>query len=154
MKCHRIVTFLTLVLLAAPALYAADFGLRVGRANDSDANFVGADLLIDLGRVNLNPNIEYDLDDNITAGSGNIDVTIDLGTFGRVSPYVGAGVGLRYLDDEIGSTQTDLVGNLIGGLGFQFASLTPYAQVKYFRLLEDADGAPDHDVSVAIGLRF
>jgi opacity protein-like surface antigen len=154
MKCHRVLAFLTLVLLVSPTLFAADFGVRLGRTNDSDANFVGAELLIDLGRMNLNPNIEYQLDDNITAGSGNIDVTFDLGTFGRVSPYVGAGVGLRYIDDEVGSTQTDLVGNVIGGLGFGLGSLKPYAQVKYFRVLDDDAGGSEDDVALAVGLRF
>jgi hypothetical protein len=154
MKCHRVLAFLTLVLLVSPTLFAADFGVRLGRPKDSDANFAGAELLIDLGRMNLNPNIEYQLDDNITAGSGNIDVTFDLGTFGRVSPYAGAGIGLRYIDDEVGSTQSDLLGNVIGGLGFRLGSLKPYAQVKYFRVLDDdADGEED-DVALAVGLRF
>jgi opacity protein-like surface antigen len=154
MKSHRFLPILALLLLAAPAAFAASFGVRAGRTIDSDANFVGAELLIDLGRLNINPNVEYEIDQDVTAGSGNIDLTYDLGTFGRLSPYVGAGVGLRYLDDEVGTTETDLVGNLIGGIGFQFASLKPYAQVKYFRVIEDENNRGADDVSVAVGLRF
>ncbi|HYR29642.1 MAG TPA: hypothetical protein VEU30_14325 [Thermoanaerobaculia bacterium] len=140
-------------LLAAPTLLAADFGVRAGRYQDAGETFVGAELLLDAGFLNINPNIEYSLEDDITAGSANLDLTIDIGRFSAVAPYVGAGVGLLYVDDEIGGETTDPVGNLIGGVALKLTTLTPYAQVKYFRLLED-DGGDSDEIALTIGLRF
>lgn len=148
----RSIAFLALVVLA-PALFAADFGIRAGRYSDTEEEFVGAEVLIDASVVNVNPNIEYSLAEDITAGTANLDVTLDLGRFSRVSPYVGAGVGLLYVDDDFGGEETDVVGNLIGGLQFNFDFLRPYAQVKYFRTLEDDEGDAD-DIAFTIGLRF
>lgn len=148
----RSIAFLALVVLA-PAVFAADFGIRAGRFNDAEEEFVGAEVIFDAGVLNINPNIEYSLAEDITAGTANLDVTLDLGRFSRVTPYVGAGVGLLYVDDDFGADETDVVGNLLGGLQFNLDFLRPYAQVKYFRALEDDDGDSD-DIALTIGLRF
>jgi hypothetical protein len=157
MKSFRTLPLLALVLLLAPAALAADFGVRGGQYNDLDAEddkFVGAELLFDLGAVNLNPNIEYLLADDVTAGSVNLDLTVDIGRFSRVTPYVGAGVGLWYVDDDFGDNTTDVLGNLIGGVQFDLDFLKPYAQVKYFRILNDEDGGGGDDLAFTVGLRF
>lgn len=151
MKIRSIALAVCLVL--APTLLAADFGIRAGRYNDSEETFVGAEVVIDAGVLNVNPNIEYSLADDVTAGSANLDVTIDIGRFSTITPYLGAGIGLLYVDDDFGGEQTDAVGNLIGGLQFSFSTLRPYAQVKYFRLLEDDDRDTD-EIALAVGLRF
>jgi hypothetical protein len=148
---HRSLVFLALLLIA-PAVFAADFGIRAGRFNDAGDEFVGAEVLIDAGVLNLNPNVEYNLADDITSGTVNLDVIFDLGKISAVSPYVGAGVGLLYVDDDLGEDTTDVVGNLIGGIAVELQSLTPYAQLKYFRPLED-DGDAD-DFALTIGVRF
>lgn len=141
--------------MIAPAVFAADFGIRAGQYRDADDEFVGAELLIDAGVLNLNPNVEYNLSDDITSGSANIDVTLDLGQFSAVTPYVGAGVGLLYVDADGGADETDLVGNLIGGIALDLQFLKPYAQLKYFRTLDEDDneGSSD-DFALTIGLRF
>lgn len=144
---------LAALVLAAPALFATDFGLRVGQYRDADQEFVGAEVLFDAGVLNVNPNIEYNLDGGVTSGSANLDITIDLGKFSAITPYLGAGIGLLYIDDESGIDETDAVGNVIGGIGLDLSSLTPYAQVKYRRLLEDDDGDSD-EIAIAVGLRF
>ncbi len=141
------------ILLLAPAALAADFGIRAGQYRDADQEFIGAEVLFDTGALNINPNIEYSLEDDITAGSANLDVTIDIGKFSTIVPYVGAGLGLIYVDTDVGGETTDLVGNLIGGVAFELGSLKPYAQLKYFRTLEDDDSDSD-DFAVTIGLRF
>jgi len=145
---------LAIALILTPALFAADFGVRAGRYDEIDEEFVGAEVLFDIGAVNVNPNIEYSLADDITAGSANLDVTVDLGNFGRVTPYVGAGVGLWYIDDDAGDNTTDLLGNVIGGVQFNLDFLKPYAQVKYFRFVDDDNRANDDDIALTIGLRF
>lgn len=152
MKPYRFFAVLALVLAAAPSLLAADFGVRAGRFDDAETEFVGAEVVIDLGTLNLNPNVEYFLEDDITAGTANLDFTLDIGRFARVQPYVGLGVGLLYVDDDFFGTETDLVGNAIGGVVFDLDVIKPYAQLKYFRVLED-EGEGD-DISLAIGLRF
>jgi len=152
MKSLRILMVFALVLTAAPALFGADFGIRAGRFNDAEEEFVGAELLFDLGSININPNIEYSLAEDVTVGSANLDVTFDILNLGVAVPYLGAGVGMNYYDDDFGN-ETDVVGNLIGGVAFKLDFLTPYAQVKYVKLL-DSDEDSDDDYAFIVGLRF
>ena len=155
MKSLRILTLFAVVLVLAPAVLAADFGVRAGRYNEADAEFVGAELLFDAGALNINPNIEYLLEDDVTAGTANLDITFDIISTARVTPYVGAGVGLAYSEVEDASAETDIVGNLIGGVSFDLDFLKPYAQVKYFRVFDDDNGGGDDDeVALTVGLRF
>jgi opacity protein-like surface antigen len=154
MKSLRILSLIAVALVLAPALAAADFGVRAGRYNDGDEEFVGAELVFDLGAVKINPNIEYSLADEVTAGTANLDVTYDLVHIGNITPYVGAGVGMSYTDNDI-NTQTDILGNVIGGVSFKFDFLQPYAQVKYFRVLDDDNGGDGgDDIALTVGLRF
>ena len=154
MKSLRILSLLSLVLVLTPAVFAADFGVRAGRYNEGDGEFVGAEMLFDIGAINVNPNIEYVLDEDITQGTANLDITFDVGRFSRVTPYLGAGVGLLYVDDDFGNNNTDLLGNLIGGVGFDLDFIEPYGQVKYFRLLDDENGGDNDNLAFAIGVRF
>jgi hypothetical protein len=151
MKQFRVLTLAVLTLLVlAPAALAIDLGVRAGRFNDGEENFVGAELAIDFGRVTLNPNVEYFYDiENATVGSGNLDLTFDVGNFGLVAPYLGVGAGLGYVDTDFGS-DTSLLGNAIGGVRFNLAFLNPYAQVKWVR---DFDNESD-DYALTVGLRF
>ena len=153
MKSLRLLSLVALVLLLAPAALAADFGFRAGRLSDAEEEFVGVEALFDVGTINLNPNIEYWLtEDDVTAGTANLDLTIDFGT-SNIQPYVGAGIGLFYVDTDFGD-ETELVGNLIGGVALNFDFLKPYGQVKYTRFLEDEAGGDNDEISFAIGLRF
>ena len=154
MKSLRFLAVAALFLTLAPVLEAADFGVRAGRTSESDEEFVGAELRFDLGAISLNPNLEYSLDDEVTAGTANLDATFDIINIGRVTPYAGAGIGLRYVDRDVGESATDIVGNLIGGIALRLDFLEPYAQVKYFRLLDDDEGDADDDIALIIGLRF
>ena len=147
----RNVILISLIALA-PAALAADFGIRAGQYREAGQEFVGVEMLLDAGVVNVNPNIEYNLDDNVTSGSANLDVTVDIAKFSSVTPYAGAGLGLLYVDDEIGGEETKLVGNLIGGVAFDLEFLKPYAQLKYFKTLEQ--GPHTDEFAVTIGLRF
>ncbi|MGN6185211.1 MAG: hypothetical protein ACTHQM_16345 [Thermoanaerobaculia bacterium] len=155
MKSTRILVLLALALFAAPALFAADFGIRAGRYSDSEQKFVGAELFVPRGAVNLNPNVEDALEDDVTAGTANLDLTFDVFSTAAVRPYVGAGVGLAYVDAN-GSTHTDVLGNLIGGVQLDLPSIKPYAQVKYFRVLDNGDesGDAEDDIAFTVGVRF
>lgn len=155
MKSLRMFPLLAAALLLAPVLSAADFGVRAGRFHDSDEEFVGAEMLFDLGALNLNPNLEYSLADDVTAGSANLDVTYDVASVGSFTPFIGAGIGLSYVDNDI-DTRTDILGNLIGGVSWNLQTLKPYAQLKYFRVLDNDSGSgeADDDIALTIGLRF
>lgn len=154
MKSLRILTFISVALLLAPVLSAGDFGLRAGRYNDGDEEFVGAEFVFDVGAVNINPNIEYSLADDITAGTANLDVTFDIMNIGSITPYVGAGIGMSYVDDDF-DTRTNVVGNVIGGVSFNLEFIKPYAQVKYFRVLDKDNGSGEEDdIALTVGLRF
>lgn len=154
MKSLRILTLISAALLLAPVLSAGDFGLRAGHYNDGDEEFVGAEFVFDVGAVNINPNIEYSLADDITAGTANLDVTFDIVNIGTITPYVGAGIGMSYVDDDF-DTRTNVVGNVIGGVSFNLEFIKPYAQVKYFRVLDkDNGGGEEDDIALTVGLRF
>jgi hypothetical protein len=153
MKQSRIIALIAFAMLAVvPVASAVDFGVRAGRYNDADENFVGAELAIDLGKVTLNPNVEYYYDiENATVGSANLDLTIDIGAFPAVTPYVGVGAGLGYVDTDFGGSDTNLLGNAIGGVRFNLAFLKPYAQAKWVR---DFDKGGGNDWAITVGLRF
>ena len=153
MKSLRILSLVAVVVMVVPAVSAADFGVRAGRLSDAEEEFVGAEVLIDLGAINLNPNVEYWLVDEVTAGTANLDVTFDILKTASVKPYLGAGIGMFYVDDDFGN-ETEILGNLIGGIGFDFDFLDPYAQVKYSRSLEDDEGGDNDEIAFAVGLRF
>jgi hypothetical protein len=76
-------------------------------------------------------------------------------SIGSLTPYVGAGVGMLYLDNDV-DTRTDVVGNLIGGVSWNLEFLKPYAQVKYFRVLDKDEngGQAEDDIALTIGVRF
>jgi opacity protein-like surface antigen len=155
MKQIRILSLIAVALVITPALSAADFGVRAGRYNEAETEFVGAELVFDLGAINVNPNIEYLLEDDTTAGTANLDVTFDIANISRFTPYVGAGVGYAYSEVGDASAETDIVGNLIGGVNFNLDFLKPYAQVKYFKILDNDDNVGDDDeLALTIGLRF
>jgi opacity protein-like surface antigen len=154
MKSLRFLTLFAVALVLAPTVFAADFGIRAGRYNEAETEFVGAELLFDIGSLNINPNIEYLLEDDVTAGTVNLDVTFDVLNMARFTPYVGAGVGLAYSEVGDAGASSDIVGNLIGGVSFNLDFLKPYAQLKYFRLFDNEDAGDDDEFALTVGLRF
>ena len=153
MKVFRIFSVVALVMVVvAPLASAADFGVRVGRYNDIEDEFVGAEVAWDSGSLTFNPNIEYILtDDDTTALTGNFDVLFNFGR-SNFRPFIGAGVGALYVDDDFFGDDTEALVNVIGGVRWNLDFLTPYAQVKYFRAIDnDVEG---DDLAFTIGLRF
>ena len=112
----------------------------------------GPGILGEMLAATLNPNVEYFYDiENATVGSANLDVTFDIARFGVVSPYLGVGGGLGYVDTDFGGSDTSLLGNAIGGVRFNLAFLKPYAQVKYVHNFDEGGG---NDYALTVGLRF
>lgn len=160
MKAVRFLAVLALMTaVLAPAASAADFGVRVGRFNDAEEEFVGAEMAWNAGSFTLNPNIEYILTDDdlgdVTQLTGNFDVAYNFGRGNTFTPWLGAGIGVLYTSAEVlgeDINETDPVINLIGGVSWNLDFLKPYAQLKYMRGL-DEDEVGD-DIALAIGLRF
>jgi hypothetical protein len=152
MKSFRFIVLMSLTLMVmTPVAFAADFGVRAGRYNDGENTFVGAEVAWDMGRVTLNPNIEYIVDDEVdTAGTANFDVLFNFNQGATIQPWLGAGLGVFYVDTDLGD-DTDPVVNVVGGIGWNLDFLKPYAQVKYFRSLDDSE---TDDIALTIGLRF
>lgn len=153
MKYFVSATLLLVLIAWATPVAAADFGVRAGRYNEAGEEFAGAEVLFDLGTLSINPNVELSLEEDVTAGSANVDVIVDIARFGAARPFLGAGAGILYADDDVVEARTDFVGNLIGGVAFDLDFLDPYAQVKYFRVLDD-DGGDADEIALTIGLRF
>jgi hypothetical protein len=152
MKWLRLIAVISLTYLTfAPAASAAEFGVRAGRYNDSENTFVGGEVLWNVGRLVLNPNIEYIVDSDVdTAGTANFDVAFNLTEGTTLTPWIGAGLGVFYVDTDLGD-DTDTVVNVIGGLSWNLDFLKPYAQIKYFRSLEESEA---DDIALTVGLRF
>lgn len=153
MKSLRILTLIAALIVIAPMVSAADFGIRAGRFNEGDGEFVGAELVFDAGAIKINPNVEYSLEDDVTAGTANVDVTVDILNVATLTPYVGAGLGLSYADADSGS-ESDILGNVIGGVLLHLDFVQPYAQVKYVRVLQNEEGVDDDNFALTVGLRF
>ena len=151
MKSFRSIALIFLIMTTiATAASAADFGVRAGRYNDGENTFVGAEAAWEAGRFTINPNIEYIVDDEVDlAGTANFDVAFNFAR-GTLQPYIGAGIGVFYVDTDFGD-DTDPVGNVFGGIAWNLDFLKPYAQVKYFRSLDDSDA---DDIALTVGLRF
>jgi hypothetical protein len=167
MKSVRLFLMVFLVVaVSAPAVFAAEFGVRAGRYNDAEDEFVGGEVAWDMGNWTFNPNIEYVLADNddfgvddVTLLTGNFDVVYNFGS-SSFRPFVGAGLGVSYFsveDEFLGDfNETDPLVNAIAGVKWDLDFLTPYAQLKYFRLLDDDDEGETtgDDIALVIGLRF
>ena len=75
----RVVVIVSLAMVIVPVASAAEFGVRAGRYNDAESTFVGAEVAWNVGRIVLNPNIEYIVEEDVdTAGTANFDVAINL----------------------------------------------------------------------------
>ena len=139
------------VLAPAPAQAQVDFGVRGGFYSDSEAGFVGLELLFGLNRDwFLNPNFEYVFVDDGDLSTVNLDVHYDLPT--RNAPYylwLGGGPALVLRDDELsGEDDTELGLNLLAGLGFgKGEAIRPYVQGKI--LVSD-----ETEAVLGVGVRF
>jgi len=99
-------------------------------------------------RLHLLPNVMYWSVDGVRDVSPNVDVYYHFNPEGRVTPYLGGGMGLNFVhNDRSDRSNTDLGLNLLGGLRF------PGQSNHYF--LEGRYTASDvSQVSVLTGVTF
>jgi hypothetical protein len=140
---------LALSFVASPAAAQIDFGVRAGAYLEGPDPFVGLELLTNLGSSGwfFNPNLEFvfaDEDDLITA---NFDFHYDFDVSNRYYVWAGGGPAVLHADTPSGDDETDFGVNLLGGIGWRYSGMTPYAQLKV--VISD-----DSEVVAGVGVRF
>lgn len=111
--------------ILAPTAYGFDLtggGGKVGVVSpeggmDDAASFSGhLEFEQPRSRVHIVPGVAYWSEDGVRDVNPNLDVYYHFLPEGRVTPYVGAGMGLHAYDYDSGDNDTDVGANLIGGL--------------------------------------
>jgi len=145
-----------IVLIAAPPAHAfgvSGVGGKLGYANPEDLDGtasvgVHAEMERPGTHLHLLPNVMYWNVDRVRDLNPNVDVYYHFSPEGRVSPYLGGGVGLNFVHrarTDLG--ETDLGMNVVGGVRF------PGSANHYF--LEGRFTASDiNQVSVMTGITF
>jgi hypothetical protein len=141
----------TLVACASAVPAHADLiGVRAGFYTKIDDPFIGAELIIPIDRrheIDLNPNVEYVFVDNTTYMTFNFDAHVDLYGHHRAFAWLGAGLGVIYIDPKgPRPSTTDVGANLLAGVGLR-GDVIPYIQAKV--IVKD-----DTEFVIGFGLRF
>ena len=135
------------VVLSAVEARAGDVSLRAGAYTDVDAAFVGIEYRAPVqGRLYVAPNFELVFPSEGSYFSFNADMHYVFAAQGKLSPWLGAGLGIYSRSHDGGGSDTTAGANFIGGLGLR-TKLEPYAQVK---IVVTGDTA----VVLGFGIRF
>lgn len=137
---------------------AVDFGVRGGFYSDSEAGFVGAELLTGISRHwYFNPNLEYVFVDDGNLYTLNADFHYDFPAQDDFYFWVGGGPALIFSEIDPprncrnceGDDETDLGLNLLAGVGFGStrAAIRPYLQGKV--IVSD-----ETEAVLGVGVRF
>lgn len=147
-----LLTLVTTALALVPEKASAEdtlFGVRLGYYTDAQDPFAGVEVLVPLAhRIYINPNVEYIFGDGRTYMTFNLDFHYDFPSQRRAFFWLGAGLGLLYVNpDGPTPSDTDVGANFLAGVGLSRGSVIPYFQLKVI-----ASG--NTEVALAFGLRF
>ncbi len=120
-------------LFAHPASARVQFGVRAGVVVDDSDPFVGLEVLVPLSPANLdfNPNVEFVDSGSRDRVSFNADFHYDFRNERTYTLWAGAGAALIHTDAPRGFDSSNDAGlNLLGGIGWKYSDMTPYAQIK------------------------
>lgn len=125
------------------------FGVRFGYYTDAEEPFAGIEFLAPVAhRIWFNPNAEYVFGDGRTYMTFNADFHYDFPSQRRAFFWLGAGLGLIYVNpDGPASSDTDVAFNALAGVGLSRGPVIPYIQ---FKLIAKSGT----EAVVAFGLRF
>jgi hypothetical protein len=128
---HRVLGIVAAgVVLSAVEARAGDVSLRAGAYTDVDSAFVGIEYRAPVqGRLYVAPNFELAFPGEGSYFSFSADMHYVFAARGKLSPWLGAGLGIYSRNHDGGGSDTTAGANFIGGLGLR-TSLEPYAQVK------------------------
>jgi hypothetical protein len=141
-KLRDSLVFVSAALILLPATAGAfglsGLGFKVGYLGpeDSDATAVGsAHLEFEQpgSRFHLLPNVQFWSNDLLTDVNPNFDLYYHFVSEGEVTPYVGGGIGLHFLDVDVPGvdSETDVGGNLMGGLRFPARNMHFFMEGRY-----------------------
>ena len=142
--------------LCAPEAHALGFtgvGAKLGytspeRFDGTTEVGVHAELAERGSPVSLMPNFMYWSVDSYRNANPNLDVHYRFAPAGRMTPYVGSGVGLNFIDGErFGDSETQVGMNLIGGLRFPGSGPNYFLEARH--MLSDLN-----QTSVLAGVTF
>lgn len=128
---------LLLAPLSAGAFEFSGMGGKLGYAHPEDldgtaSGSVHAEFEQSGSHVHLLPNIGFWSVDRVSDVNPNLDLYYHFQPEGRMSPYLGGGVGLNVVHrSRIDQTNTDLGMNLVGGLRFPGASNHVFLEGRY-----------------------
>lgn len=140
------------LLLASVGLAAADAGagdvsLRAGAYTDVDSAFLGIEYRAPVqGHLYVAPNFELVLPSEGSYFSVSADLHYVFSVKGKLSPWLGGGLGIYSRKHQGDGRDTSVGANFIGGLGIRTA-LEPYVQAK---IVVKGDTA----VVLGFGIRF
>ncbi len=138
------------VIFAMPAQAEIKPGIRTGGYFDSDAFFIGGDILTPIATDwYFNPNVEFAFGDRADLVTMNFDVHYDFNTGSNLYVWVGGGPAIIHINpDGPADSDTDFGANIFMGLGFRTrARVVPYVQPKVVL-------ADNSEFSLAFGVRF
>ena len=135
------------LVLSAVEARAGELSLRAGAYTDVDKFFVGIEYRTPVqGRLYVAPNFELVIPGEGSYFSFNADLHYVFPAQGKLSPWLGGGLGIYSRNHDGGGGDTTVGGNLIGGLGL-LTELKPYVQLK---VVVKGDTA----LVLAFGIRF
>jgi hypothetical protein len=144
------VALIFIIFLAAPAQAEVRPGVRVGGYFDSDAFFIGGEILTPVAtNWYFNPNVEFAFADRADLVTFNFDFHYDFDTGSNIYVWIGGGPAIIHVNpDGSAGSDTDFGANVFMGVGFQTRGrLVPYIQPKIIL-------ADDSEFALAFGLRF
>lgn len=130
------------VVLLSTAAHAQGFGLqgfggKLGYTTpeDLDGTFhVGAHLEFasPTSRFHILPNLMYWQSQDVSNVNPNLDAYYHFSSEGTVTPYLGAGLGVNFInDDRFNVSDTNVGANVFGGLRFPGAASHYFVEARY-----------------------
>lgn len=131
----------------SPPASRMEYGFRTGVYADSEAGYVGAELLTPIADAwYFNPNVEYargDRDVLTLNGDFHYDFLRDRSTYF----WAGGGPAVLFRETGVDEHRTDLGANVLGGVGWRTGRVTPFLQSKVTL-------SRDTEAVLTFGLRF
>ncbi len=132
---------------SALSAQAGQWGVRAGEYTNTSKPFGGVELLIPIGSLTFDPNVEYVFKSGYRLATINADFAYSMSS-GAPSWWLGAGPALIY-SSGYGVNDTKVGLNIFGGIGWKSGAMTPYVQAKEIFAKNSS-----RELVIGVGLRF